>query len=60
MNAVLVLLIGLVIVFVGYGVYARYINAKIIQPDEKKATPAKMFMDGVDFTPANRNVLFGY
>ena len=25
-----------------------------------KATPAKMYMDGVDFTPANRNVLFGY
>jgi len=29
-------------------------------PTTKKTTPAKMYMDGVDFTPANRNVLFGY
>ena len=32
----------------------------MIKPDDRKATPAKMYMDGVDFTPANRNVLFGY
>jgi carbon starvation protein len=60
MNALLVLLIGAAAIVVGYGWYARYINRNIIQPDEKKTTPAKMFMDGVDFTPANRNVLFGY
>ncbi len=60
MNALLVLLIGVVAIAVGYGYYAKTINAKVIQPDDKKATPAKMYMDGVDFTPANRNVLFGY
>jgi carbon starvation protein len=60
MNAVVILLIGIVTVVVGYGYYAKNINTKVIQPDERKATPAKMYMDGVDFTPANRNVLFGY
>jgi carbon starvation protein len=60
MNAVVTLLLGLVGIAVGYGVYAKAINKNIIKPDEKKATPAKMYMDGVDFTPANRNVLFGY
>src|SRR5512136_1225342 len=60
MNALFVLLFGVVIIALGYGYYARSINTNVIQPDEKKATPAKMFMDGVDFTPANRNVLFGY
>lgn len=60
MNSLFALLIGVVTIAVGYFVYARSINANIIQPDGKKATPAKMFMDGVDFTPANRNVLFGY
>ena len=60
MNAVVTLLIGAVAIIVGYGFYARTINKNVIQPDGKKATPAKMFMDGVDFTPANRNVLFGY
>ena len=60
MNSIVALLIGVAAIGVGYFVYARSINTNIIQPDGKKATPAKMFMDGVDFTPANRNVLFGY
>src|SRR4030066_53333 len=60
MNSIVALLIGVVAIGVGYFVYARSINTSIIKPDDKKATPAKMFMDGVDFTPANRNVLFGY
>jgi carbon starvation protein len=60
MNAVVTLVVGVVAILVGYGWYAKTINAKVIQPDEKKSTPAKMYMDGVDFTPANRNVLFGY
>jgi carbon starvation protein len=60
MNALIILLIGAAAVALGYGVYARSINRSVIQPDDKKATPAKMYMDGVDFTPANRNVLFGY
>ncbi len=60
MNAVYALIIGVVAIGLGYFLYARNINRKIMQPDEKKATPARMYMDGVDFTPANRNVLFGY
>ncbi len=60
MNAVVTLFIGVVAIFLGYGFYAKTIDRKVIQPDGKKATPARMYMDGVDFTPANRNVLFGY
>ncbi len=60
MNSIIALVIGVAAIAIGYFVYARSINASVIQPDAKKATPAKMFMDGVDFTPANRNVLFGY
>jgi carbon starvation protein len=60
MNALVTLLISIGALVVGYGVYAKTINRSVIQPDAKKATPAKMYMDGVDFTPANRNVLFGY
>jgi carbon starvation protein len=60
MNAVLTLILGVVGIVIGYGFYAKTINKNVMQPDEKKATPAKMYMDGVDFTPANRNVLFGY
>jgi len=60
MNAIVALVIGVVAIALGYFWYARTINTRVLQPDEKKATPAKMYMDGVDFTPANRNVLFGY
>jgi len=59
-NAILTLIIAAVGLGVGYFLYARSINKNIIQPDDKKATPAKMYMDGVDFTPAGKNVLFGY
>jgi carbon starvation protein len=60
MNSLIILLIGALGIAVGYGFYARTIDKNIIQPDPKKATPATMYMDGVDFTPASRNVLYGY
>ena len=60
MNAILVLILGALGIGIGYAWYARNIDRDIVQPDPKKATPAKMYMDGVDFAPASRNVLFGY
>ena len=58
MNSIFVLIIGALGIAVGYGWYARRIDRNVVQPDASKATPAKMYMDGVDFTPASRNVLF--
>ena len=58
--SVVILFIGILAIVVGYFVYARKLNQDVIQPDDNRTTPAKMYMDGVDFTPANRNVLFGY
>jgi carbon starvation protein len=60
MNSVIVLILGFVVAILGYRVYAKYIDAKVIKSDPQKATPAKMYMDGVEFMPTNRNVLFGY
>jgi len=60
MSSILVLILGALGIGIGYGVYARNIDRNIVQPDPNKATPAKMYMDGVDFSPASRNVLFGY
>ncbi len=60
MNVLLVLVLAVLGIIVGYGFYARSIDKNVIQPNPEKATPAKMYMDGVDFTPANRNVLYGY
>jgi len=60
MNSVVVLIISLVVFFVGYRLYAGYIDRKVIKADPKKATPAKMYMDGVEFMPTSKNVLCGY
>ncbi len=60
MNSVVVVIIGLVVAFIGYRVYAKYIDTKIMKADPKRATPAKMYMDGVEFMPTSKNVLFGY
>jgi carbon starvation protein len=60
MNAIVILILAVLGIAIGYGFYARTIDKSVIQPDPNKTTPAKMYMDGVDFTPASRNVLFGY
>ena len=60
MNAIVVLILAALGIGIGYGIYAKRIDKSIIEPDPDKTTPAKMYMDGVDFTPAGRNVLFGY
>jgi carbon starvation protein len=60
MNAVTVLVLGFVVAFVGYRYYAKYIDSKIIKADPKRTTPAKMYMDGVEFMPTSKNILFGY
>jgi len=60
MTAPVVVVLGAVMIYLGYTRYARSIDRDVIQPDSKKATPARMYMDGVDFMPTSRNVLYGY
>lgn len=60
MNAAFVAILGAAMIYLAYNLYARRIDREVIQPDTKKATPAKLYMDGVDFMPTGRNVLFGY
>ncbi len=60
MNSVVVLIIGFLVFFIGYRFYAKYVDTKIIKSDPKRATPAKMYMDGVEFMPTSKNILFGY
>ena len=59
-NTLVAIIIGIVAIFIGYNVYARRIDRNVIQASAKRATPAKMYMDGVDFMPTSRNVLYGY
>ncbi len=58
--SIFVLILSIIWVVLVYRVYGRYVDRKIVQSDPKKATPAVMYMDGVEFMPANKNVLFGF
>ncbi len=60
MNAAIVTILGAVMIYLAYNLYARRIDRDVIQPDAKRATPAKLYLDGVDFMPTSRNVLYGY
>ncbi len=50
----------IVAVWIGYKFYATNIDRSVIKADPAKATPAKLYNDGVDFMPASSSVLFGY
>src|SRR5919199_356371 len=59
-NTLVLIVIGVVAVYVGYNFYARRIDRVVIESNSSKATPARLYMDGVDFVPTSRNVLYGY
>lgn len=60
MYSLVALLISIAWVIIVYRTYGRYVDRKLVQSDPNKTTPAVMYMDGVEFMPANRNVLFGF
>jgi carbon starvation protein len=60
MYSILALIIAIAWAVFIYRTYGRYIDRKIVQSDPNKATPATMYMDGVDFMPTHKNILFGF
>src|SRR5512133_2378690 len=60
MNTLYLVVIAALAIYLVYNFYARKIDRDLIEANAKKATPAKMYMDGVDFMPTSRNVLYGY
>jgi carbon starvation protein len=59
MNTLWVVVIAAIVIYIAYN-YARRVDRNVIRSDAKRATPAKMYMDGVDFMPTSKNVLYGY
>src|SRR5512138_80372 len=54
------IVVAILAVWLGYKVYAGGIDRNVLRADAAKATPAKLYNDGVDFMPASSAVLFGY
>jgi carbon starvation protein len=59
-NSFWVVVIGAVIIAAAYNLYAKRIDRTVIQADASTTTPARMYMDGADFVPTSRFVLYGY
>lgn len=60
MSSLWIVVVGAVVIYLAYTYYARWVDRTIIQADAGKATPARMYMDGADFMPTSRFVLYGY
>src|SRR5512145_1900243 len=60
MNTLWIVVLAAVVIYVAYNFYARQIDKNVVRSDAKRATPAKMYMDGVDFMPTSKNILYGY
>jgi len=45
---------------IAYWGYAKWIDRNVWRSDAKKTTPAHMYMDGVEYFPTSRYVLWGY
>lgn len=60
MNAIVLMLMGLVAMFLGYVFYSKFIAEKIFKLDPNFRTPAHEFEDGIDFVPTNKFVLWGH
>ncbi len=54
---VVITIVAYVVAYTGYG---RWVDRKVWKVDAKRTTPAHMYMDGVEFFPVNRYVLWGY
>lgn len=60
MNSALIASIGIGWLLLAYFVYGRFIERRLMRPDDSRKTPAHRLRDGVDFYPARPLVLFGH
>jgi carbon starvation protein len=48
------------IFLIGFRFYAKFIAARVLALDDRRATPAERFRDGRDFEPTNKWILLGH
>jgi len=60
LNAALLAIIVLILYFLAYRYYSKFIADKIFRLSDDEVTPAHEKNDGIDFVPSNKHVLFGH
>ncbi len=59
-NAVWFVFAAVCTYLVAYRFYAKFIERKLVKPDDFRATPAEVKDNGQDYMPTDRRVLFGH
>jgi len=59
-NALWIVVAAVAIYLVAYRYYSLFIATKVMQLDPRRATPAVLNNDGLDYVPTNKHVLFGH
>ena len=59
-NAVWLVTAAACLYAIGYRFYSRFIALRVLQLDDRRATPAERLDDGRDFVPTNKWVVFGH
>ncbi|NDV25129.1 carbon starvation protein A [Desulfovibrio sp. JC010] len=59
MNSLVVTIAALVWFVLGYIYYGRFIEKKLVEPDDSRRTPAYELEDGVDYHPSKTHMLWG-
>jgi len=60
MNTLIIAFVLLLWLFLGYKIYGRFLEKKVIQADKNRITPAQELNDGIDYSPAKKTILFGH
>lgn len=60
MNAAVIAVGVLILYFLAYRYYSRFIADRIFKISDDEVTPAHVKNDGVDYVPTNKHVLFGH
>ncbi|AOE62312.1 carbon starvation protein A [Pseudomonas corrugata] len=59
-NALWIVVAAVAIYLVAYRYYSLFIANNVMQLDARRATPAVLNNDGLDFVPTNKHILFGH
>ena len=59
-NAVWLVAAAACVYTLGYRFYGRFLAFRVLQLDDRRATPAERLEDGRDFVPTNKWVVFGH
>ncbi|NLP17542.1 MAG: carbon starvation protein A [Firmicutes bacterium] len=60
MSTTLMVVLGAILLFIGYVFYGKYLAEKVLVIDPEAKTPAETMYDGVDYVPTQAPVLLGH